>query len=272
LFGLTLTHAYQFQNYQCAICKADMNSVRYITGWGLQDGWNDSTRELAVNIKDHVHIRTIAGDPSYHSQIYQWPIYKDIQRELTPWLRCLRGKPFWLEIGNEPNTHVLTDDAIWVYKWFLEESIKNIRNDIPTAKIISPAVIIGEEYRHQRFLEICQETMNKCDAIAVHMYEHDAFNTVEQRYGTTGQVQEAQRLYRQLFPNKPLIVSEYGINASEVTTRVKGQRYATFIRNHGFTNPVIGFFVYHFCEDKKIHPQYHFDSDAQLGFLQSTHM
>lgn len=277
MHGLILTHAYQLQTFESAVHRSHMNAAKYVTGWGLQNGWNYDTRWKAMSLTDNIILRTIAGDPSYNNGQFRYPTIREIEIELFPWLEATNRMSFWLELGNEPNTHVQSVHEMWVYRWFLLEAIQKLRKSMPFVRLIAPALIIGDsrninEYKHHRmFLEICQDVYQQCDAIAVHVYEHDAFNPREQRYGTTRQVQEAAKIYHELFPNKDLIITEYGLNHN-VAGWDKGARYQRFSMQHGFQNRVLGFFAYHYCEDRAVHPQYHFTEDMQNGYRDSMYM
>jgi hypothetical protein len=276
MHGLILTHTYRLEDFIRAVRRAGMNAVKYVSGWGPQGGWSeDKIITAASNFRpEHIILRTVAGDPSYRVDAYgysefRFPEVRYVAADVAPWQAV--GARFWLEIGNEPNTHIRDEAEIWVYRYHLDQSIAYARQNLPGCKIIAPALILGGDYKQARFLEICADVFRKCDAIGVHVYEHDAFVRTEQNAGTTGQVIEAIKLYAQFTPNHPIIVSEYGINDPKTSVSVKGSRYGRFAKSLPglFRNPVLGSFAYHYCADEEVHPQYHFSRLGQEAFAEA---
>ena len=271
MHGFILTNAASVEQIGEAMRLTRATALKVITGWGLAGGWTQDRRQRVANLAQQLVVRTTAGDPSYNTGATPWLLPDLVGAEIGDWYRVrnLRGT-FWIELGNEPNTQLSDDGTIWVYRYHLEQTVERCRALFPAAKLIAPALLLNDTNgrRPERWLEICGDVMARCDAIGVHVYEHDAFTPSEQRRGTTGQVARAQRLYDDLDRREkratPRLVTEYGINDPATPPAIKARRYVAFAAANALrTN---GYLAYHLCNDRAVDPQYHLTIEALRAY------
>jgi len=244
-----------------------MNTAKVVTGWGVSSGWTSAARTKLLSSCQNVILRTVAGDPSYANRARALPEKNLIEQELQLWLTTPRTAKLWIEVGNEPNISAYNQDYTYAYRWHLDNTLNWLRQAAPNVNVIAPAFLLGKPHGQKQFLSVCADVFEKYDAIAVHMYEHDSFVKTEQKHGTTGQYEEFLQLYAKF--NKPIIISEIGINDPDTAQTIKGRRYKALVTRKVkpvLPKNVVGMIVYHFCAAEDIDPQYHFGRLAQTAY------
>jgi hypothetical protein len=255
--GIVLTHAYTTDQVADALRWGGYTALKVITGWGLEDGWNLTTRKAIAAITPSLVVRSVAGDPSYADGGATFPIASELIAEFQPWYAVRQD--CWLEIGNEPNMSD-RDSAIWDYRYWLSLAIPELRKAFPLARLIAPGLRIDPDTgTFRRWLTVCADVFAQCDAVAVHLYEYDAFLSAEQTHGSTHQAQAIAAAYPVALPKTPLIVTEYGIDRA-IEEPLKGRRYAALVRHRASTPPlpstVQGYLAYHLCAKEDVNPEY----------------
>lgn len=261
MHGLILTNASSVDQLDAAVAMSRATALKVVTGWGLDGGWSNAARARVARLAPNLIVRTVAGDPSYANGAQSLPLAERIIDEVAPWYYLSGRTPaLHIELGNEPNIDPATpDEAIWLYRWHLARAIAACRARLPHAKLIAPALLLdgADQHRQSRWLAICGDVFAQCDAVGVHVYEHDAFAAAERRHGTTGQVAEAARLYAR-FPRR--IVTEYGINDPATPIATRARRCAAFARANALRAD--GYLLYHLCADGAVGSNYHLTPDA----------
>lgn len=240
---MVLTNAPSFDHVRNVVLRQKLDTIKIVTGWGLP--WNDiknNNRALICSLTPHTIVRTTNGDPS-NAQSTKHPIPDKILAEIEPWYKCKRD--IIVEIGNEPNMWSNDQDYIFTYRWFLNETIKEIRKTFPLAHIMSTALQPEREVK-QWYDIFSQEEMNiyeKTDYVGVHAYEYISFFP-----GTIPSTNHYKKMV-QLFEKykSKLFFSELGINGN---TKNKIEEY----RLLSSTYPVT---YYHYCFDRMIDSAYH---------------
>lgn len=253
--GVIVTNATLPQIRDC-VRLGGYNTVKVVTGWGLPSGWTDNTRREALSCTKHAIVRTVAGDPSYggnvaHSHTYLYP--DKVLSEIAPWLEI--NPELWIELGNEPNVidDGKNDAPIWVYRWFLNETIQKIRHYWPKARIVSPAPIMEAHRRPSRWFEIMADVIRSCDAVGFHAYEHLSFTRTAPP--VTNDLALCQRIGMRLFSNQPWFMTEYGINDPQTPDARKGEMYAALWQTNRAN--YIGATYYHLdTSANPLQPQY----------------
>lgn len=263
------------------------DSIKVITSWGLDSGWNDTTRAQILTLTPNPVVRTTYGDPSNKGKIaYAMPYAQNVVEEIEPWIRF---KPdLIVEVGNEPNIGIMPTQFIWEYRYHLSEAIKLLRAKFPMVRIIAPGFIVNKTMKE--WLSIVGDVFATADYIGVHAYEHVTY-TDSTTLPKTNHLQEKTDLLAYL--KKPLILTEFGINATShngkpITNKMKQQeyrdlvnvlravntnpqaiveqemfrpRYSTLVRSlvKAKSNNVqyAGALFYHINEKRDIDPQYH---------------
>jgi hypothetical protein len=228
-------------------------SFKLVTGWGLTRGWNSISRAQALTAVPFPIVRTTVGDPS-NATVDPFLNPDKVEQELEPFIRY---KPdLMVELGNEPNIHYWTNEAIWAYRYFLDLSITRIRTRFPRVHIIAPALIINDEMN--RWLDILYDVLWKTDSIGVHAYEHYGF--IGTLPAKTNQLQIANAVYPRRFINKPLVLTEFGINHHAMPKQEKLKLYRELLPQ---LPPVyIGATFYHLNAKGDIDPQYNIPLEA----------
>lgn len=218
-------------------------TIKVVTGWGMP--WNDITRAQLLAATEYTIIRTTIGDPS-NRNTGKYLLPDKVIAELAPWLQI---KPdAMIELGNEPN---IKDTDPWIYRWWLNESIKECRKAFPHAHIIAPALIHNDTYL--QWLDIMRDVMVTADSIAMHVYEHYGFTGVLP--ARTNQLYDLDKAYTSYVSSKPIILTEFGINDPLTPKLTKHIRYSEFIKT--LPSRYLGGTYYHINEAQDIDPQYH---------------
>lgn len=217
LHGLVLTHAESLDSVEAKIIAGHHTTLKVIAAWGLPRGWTDTTRARACALTNTTLVRTFAGDPS-SGQAY--PHSEQVFNEIAPWYQ-IRRHNLLIEIGNEPNS----DDGVDVfgYSWHLERAISVCRESFPLARLIAPALVLsrGTPQTWMQTAEFVTQ-LRRCDLLGVHAYAYRAFDD-------TGQLALLADLYGD-FP-QPLALTEYGINAVDISDTAKGTAYAQLVQS-----------------------------------------
>lgn len=242
--------------------RGGYTALKVVTGWGVPGGWTDGAIRRAVGMAPDVIVRTVMGDPSYGGNINRshWFLQPEaVLREVDPWLR-VRGD-LLVELGNEPNvidSGPDSDGIIWVYRWFLNETITALRARYPRVRLISPAPIMDVARRPDRWFAILADSIRRCDYVGLHAYEHTNWMGAPP---TTGDLGRCIAAAQQLAPGRPWLLTEYGINGSTLTDAEKGARYAA-LRFQAESRPTLpsniaGALYYHLdTSANPLQPQY----------------
>lgn len=183
-FGYVLTGAKNFEEVYRTTKTINANCIKVITGWGLN--WNDyiegNRRALVCSLVPTVVIRTVAGDPSSSGALH--PVPELVVAEIEPWYAVKRD--IIVEIGNEPNVFSSEQEYIYVYRWYLEQTINQLRTYFPHAKIMSTAMQPDKnvERWYQIFSEPSMNIYDMVDYVGVHAYEHTSFFKPETKHLT----------------------------------------------------------------------------------------
>jgi hypothetical protein len=237
MFGYVLTYARNVEELYIATKKIGADTIKVITAWGLP--WDSTqegnTRALIASLTPNTVIRTKSGDPSSNGTLY--PIPDIIIQEIRPWYSVKRN--IIIEIGNEPNVHSSTQDYVYIYKWYLAQTILRLRVEFPHAKIMSTALQPDKnvEYWHQIFSEDIYDTV---DYVGVHAYEHRSFTQpITHHYDKMLSIFALQK--------SKLFFSELGINGANSN---KLAEYKAIAMRFPVT-------YYHYNSALDIDPQYH---------------
>ena len=219
MFGPVLTHTSDVFSFVKRVHEVG-DSAKVITAWGASWEDNNNRCKLLANVR-HVLVRTVAGDPSV-SGAHSYLIPDQVEKELAPWLSI---KPaLMVELGNEPD--ILGNEnemAIWTYSYWLNQTIDAIRASYPEAFLIAPSPRI-QVNGWQRWLEITRPVLTKCDAISLHIY---GYYTLEDK----GELRDALPVYRRMFGDKPIYITEAGINDKDIPAGDKIRAYQEFAKN-----------------------------------------
>jgi len=224
--GLVLTSANNLAGLLDSMRANSIPLLKVVTGWGAD--WNSDTINRVCSMPS-VLIRTVSGDGK--------PLDPDaVLREIAPW--CAARPEIQIELGNEPNSKDASDDAAWVFRWWFIETLKAVRDRYPLARIVSPGLI---ENRQEHWWRINQDAFSMADSIGFHAYAFFDFASND-----TGQLQRALQQLGAIFPNKPWLGTELGINDMATPPSTKARRYGTL--HHKLPSQVAAAIWYHFCD------------------------
>jgi N-acetylmuramoyl-L-alanine amidase len=240
--SLILTHTNDLARLDAALSAGRYTGVKVVTGWGLDHGWTDAERAHVATMTSTLIVRTVAGDPSYNNGQYLYPVVNDVLTELTPWFAV--APTAYYEIGNEPNIAGQSVDS-HVYAYYLKETIARIRRDYPAVRLIGTGMIADATL--EDWVLVLRDALALCDAAAIHAYAWRDYLDPHD----TGQLQHAIDVYARQLPGLALMLTEYGINGSDVPDTTKAERDATMLsalpqvvigasRYHATTAPLAG--------------------------------
>lgn len=243
MLGVILTNTLSIPGQFYPVAR-QFAGVKVVTAWGTPGGWRERDRARILALTPHTIVRTVNGDPSYRDGALLWPEPEPILAEIAPWLDI--QPHISIEIGNEPNAHPDWNEKMtWAYRYWLEQTLPALRQAAPRATLIAP----GPSFAHPgavRYLEICADVLRGYDAVAVHIYGHQSL----QEPG----VQEVIWAYDRLFDRTiPRIVTELGIREQRGAGRLAA--YRAFAAN--LPSYWRGAYVYHYCADGAVNPEYH---------------
>lgn len=247
--GRNIDYLYQF------LRKDEVEILKIVPTWGLP--WNDYSRAKILAATKDTIIRTTHGDPSRN---IDHVIVRDVAKDghdyryllpqsfysLDPFLSI---KPHcYIELGNEPN---LDNVDFWIYRYWLLETIKYLKDKYPYAKLISPAPIVDSVYieKAKRFYAICQDALMLCDYSGIHAYEHKSFTLPQ-----TNQLKTAMNLSAQYLGMKPLMATELGINDKDISMKDKIKEYKNVEK--AYSKSIKAFCIFHINADKDNWPNY----------------
>lgn len=251
LFGPVLTNTAKLDNFLSYYRVGRFSAAKIVTGWGVDEGgWNSINRWRLVQAVPRLVVRSTAGDPSNREAL--WHLHSDtVIAEFREWVQ-LRPN-IWLELGNEPDVvweqQGRDENLIWVYRWWLAETIQRLRIEFPQARLIAPSVRVGVS-GWERWLEVLADVMSKCDTVSLHLYGwHTIVGDGKREY------ELAKSVYDRLFPAKSVAVTELGINNPLMSPAEKLRRYRMFARIVPTNWRWVLF--YHYNERGDVHPEYH---------------
>ena len=229
--GIVLTSAPDVSRAWASMEAGGYATLKVVSGWGLD--WQYPRRHEAAALAETLIVRTVAGDPSAGKP---YPHSEDVLEEIRPWY-AVRPR-LWVELGNEPNSHPDVDPA--GYAWHLNRAIERLRAAYPRARLIAPALGLGDPTSARRWMRVPEfaQAIQRCDAVGVHQYAHHSLDADD-----TGQAALARELLAGV--TIPWALTEYGIHDPATSPVVKGERYARFVR--GLPAQVILATAYHLC-------------------------
>jgi hypothetical protein len=255
--GPVLTNVSRISKFINDCERHQFRTALVVTGWGLDNGWTDAARRLLLLAIPNLVVRTVSGDPSYRGWGALWRPDPDVTvAELAPWVRL--NPTGWYAIGNEPcvawehpDISSRNDEyTIWVYRYWLDATLRRLRREFPHAKFIAPSPRIGVP-GWQRWLEIPKDVIERYDAASVHVYGwHRLFGDGK------GELAAALRVYPALFPNQPVFATEVGINDPATSHATKLQLYRHFAATAPRNWRAI--YAYHYDEGGAFHKEYAF--------------
>jgi hypothetical protein len=252
MLGAILTHTNSSRNYVDTLKRYNYSVAKVVTAWGIGRRWDSHSRTHILQNMSHVIVRTVSGDPSYHSASW-YPEPMEVVREIEPWY-ALR-KDILIEIGNEPDTRSektgYVEHDVWAYRWYLLETIKAVRRNYPQVKIIGPSPRVNSIPQWQRWIEILQDPLRDCDMLSAHIY---GWHNLTVNWEDTAQYVRLRTAYDRLFRDKPVMITEVGIHDVQQTAQHKIAKYHEFylklpIHWRGMT-------IYHYSEAKDIDKEY----------------
>lgn len=254
LYGPVLTNASTVSNFVSSYFTNKFSAAKVVTAWGIDGGWNETNRRLLTTNVSRLIVRSVAGDPSYHGA--QWyPEPEALVQEFRPWVAL---KPdLWLEVGNEPD--VIwdrlnpegrgSDQAIWEYRYWLDQAERRLRREFPQAKLIGPSPRVGHYSNWTRWLEIMADVLLRFDTVSLHLYGwHRIVDDGK------GELVAAKPVYDKLFPGKSVAVTELGIHDPSQTPASKLAAYRSFARSAPENWRWVLF--YHYNARRDVHPEY----------------
>lgn len=245
MHGIILTNSKSFDALDDLIQTAGFDTLKIVTAWGMPD-WNQTrTRGQVAAVAPNLVVRTATGDPASGNGFC--PIPETVEAEVAPWYELKRR--IWIEIGNEPNIAAKTDREWWEWCWYVARCAERCRKAFPKAQLIAPAFVVDRP-NVERALDIIEAAhpFDFYDCIAIHAYEHFAFQGT--RPAQTNQLNLAIAYVASRFPNKPLYLTEYGINDAKTTQAKRGEAYASIY----LPKQVIGRTIFHFDETSTWYP------------------
>jgi hypothetical protein len=239
-FGPVLTNAKDIPSLMEYRNAGRFDAIKVITSWGLDTGWNSISRAQLLTLTPNPIVRTSVGDPSNKS-VNQYLIPEEVITEISPWV--LYKPDVMIELGNEPNSNNKVDP--WVYRYYLNETIKRIREVFRYARVISPALIVNE-YTEQ-WVDILHDVVSTCDYVGIHAYEHHTFDP----YTILPRTKQLE-IMNAYYIGAPKILTEFGINVG--VKRDKMLDYRELLIN---LTDYVGAYFYHYNMRGDIDPQYH---------------
>lgn len=234
--GIVLTDCASVGSLLSAVRANNIPLLKVVSGWGA--AWDDVSRAEVCQAMPEVIVRTVSGDGTRGPPAGQSVIFLDpetVVNELQPWYACCEALSF--ELGNEPNGYDSSDEAAWTFRYWFLETVITVRSAMPAARIIAPGLI---EARQSEWWAICQDAFDLADSIGFHAYAfHDADDT--------GQLGRALSDLAVFFPNKPWMLTEYGINDQATSAETKATRYAAL--HAKLPSQVASVCWYHYCEN-----------------------
>ena len=224
--GLVLTSANNLTELLGSMRANRIPLLKIVTGWGVH--WNSDAINQICSMPSLL-VRTVSGDGK--------PLHpQTVLDEIAPFY-AVRPQ-IQIELGNEPNSTDASDDAAWLFRWWFIETVKAVRERYPLARIVSPGLI---ENRQETWWRINQDAFSMADSIGFHAYAFFDFTSTD-----TGQLQRALQLLGAIFPHKPWLGTELGINDMATPPSTKATRYGTLHRK--LPSQVAAAVWYHFCD------------------------
>jgi hypothetical protein len=226
MHGIVLTSADNLTGLLESMRANSIPLIKVVTGWGAS--WNSDTINQVCSMPS-VLVRTVSGDGKPLDP-------QTVLNEIEPWYAA--RPEIQIELGNEPNSKDASDDAAWLFRWWFIETLNAVRKRYPLARIVSPGLI---ENRQEQWWRINQDAFSMADSIGFHAYAFFDFTS-----GDTGQLQRALQQLRAIFPNKPWLGTELGINDMATPPSTKARRYGML--RHNLPGQVAAVTWYHFCD------------------------
>jgi hypothetical protein len=224
--GLVLTSVDNLTNLLGSMRANGIPLLKVVTGWGTN--WNDEAIGQVCAMPS-VLVRTVSGDGARLDP-------DTVLNEIAPW--CAARPQIQIELGNEPNSQDASDDAAWEFRWWFIETLKAVRERYPQARIVSPG-LMGK--RQETWWRINQDAFSMANSIGFHAYAFFDFTS-----GDTGDLQRALQQLGDIFPHKPWLGTELGINDTATPPGVKATRYGALHRK--LPSQVAGAIWYHYCD------------------------
>lgn len=245
MHGYVLTNGKNPQYLYQLLRKDKVDILKIIPTWGFKDlRWNDYSRALILSATKETIIRTSHGDPATPERAYLIP---ESLYTLDPFLAI---KPHcYIELGNEPNIGTVD---FWVYRYWLIDAYNRLKSKYPYAKFISPAPSMDAQWyeRARNFYEVCKDILMQFDYSGIHAYEYTSFFDVN----GTDQLDRGMEMSRHYLGNKPMMLTEYGIDDVRKPMKAKLIDYKRM--RAAYMKEIAAFTIFHIEADKEVYPQY----------------
>jgi hypothetical protein len=256
MHGIVLTQTDNLSNFLGALRSNHIPMLKVITGWGYH--WDQGTIAQVCSGVPGVIVRTVSGDgcrPPAEGQDKIFLDPSDVIAELSPWLEARAG--LWVELGNEPNMYDDSDDAAWTFQWWFAETVRQLRDTYPTARIIAPGLC---SKRWDVWWNIChaERAFDMADAVGFHAY---AWRHLDDPADNGGELMAALSLLGTYYPSRPWIGTEIGINDPPTPPSTKCDRY--YAAHQKLPSQVSAMYYYAYTD----HPS---DPDQQAYQLPSS--
>jgi hypothetical protein len=150
--------------------------------------------------------------------------------DVVRYMPILGNRRVYIELHNEPN---LIAEG-WTYQWingqefsnWLMPVIADFRKTFPTRSLVFPGLspggdVPGVRYDSYRFVQEAAQAVANCDVLGVHIYwQKDLW--------PMNLALDQLDMYRRLFPDKPIIVTESSNNRATTSEADKGHEYIQF--------------------------------------------
>jgi len=152
--------------------------------------------------------------------------------DVVRYMPLLDGRTVHIELHNEPN---LVDEGL-THVWgngrefsdWLMPVIADFRKTFPTKSLVFPGLspggdVAGIRYDSYRFVQEAAQAIALCNVLGVHVYwQKDLW--------PMNMALDQLDMYRRLFPDKPILITEASNNRASTSASVKGAEYIAFWR------------------------------------------
>jgi murein DD-endopeptidase MepM/ murein hydrolase activator NlpD len=176
-------------------------------------------------------------------EFFNWT-FPDVARSVKA-----AGRPFWIELHNEPNLYAEGLGAAWhspaeFSRWY-RQVLELYKGALPAHKFLFPGLspggsISGVRWDSSVFLDVCATAVGASDGLAVHAYWAG-----QAGWPMSKTVNEQLAPLLRRWPGKPVWITEASNNSSGMSPDDKAADYAAFLKTLGLFDNVRGvtFFV-----------------------------
>ena len=158
------------------------------------------------------------------------PTPQEFVERVAPAIQAYKEIACDFEIHNEPNHFQgiegwgpTSEDALAFKEWYLAV-LRELRNRFPWARFGFPGLAPGPIHNDMVWLDVCQDAIAESDWLGCHCYwQYD--NYLDLWWGLRF------RLYHELFPDKPIEITEFGDSSPDLTDSIMAYRYVKYYRH-----------------------------------------